>query len=174
MPKFTKNLQLPYFYYGDNYSAYFDRLRFTSMDLYFNGLSNSIKDGVIEGFDVKIKDDDTLFVSAGSAFIDKKFRELKTDSEIAFTKIEDASIKVRSKYKPSFNTNLVQNIKQLSFKDDINPDPPSNVSVEFIDYFRIKISWEIKNKDISYVNVYRDSYDDGVKDFQICSCSNFK
>jgi len=165
MPKFTKNLQLPYFYYGDSYSAYFDRLRFTSMDLYFNGLSNSIKDGVIDGFGVKIKDDNTLFVSAGSAFIDKKFRELKTDSEIAFTKIEDASIKVRSKYKPSFNTNLVQNIKQLSFKDDINPDPPSNVSVKFIDYFRIKISWEIKNKDVSYVNVYRDSYDDGVEDF---------
>jgi hypothetical protein len=165
MPKFTKNLQLPYFYYGDNYSAYFDRLRFTSIDSYFNGLSNSIKDGVIEGFDVKIKDDDTLFVSAGSAFIDKKFTELKTDSEIAFTKIEDVSIKVRSKYKPSFNVNLVQNIKHLSFKDDINPDPPSNVSVEFIDYFRIKISWEIKNKDVSYVNIYRDSYDDEVEDF---------
>jgi hypothetical protein len=165
MPKFTKNLQLPYFYYGDNYSAYFDRLRFTSIDSYFNGLSNLIKDGVINGFNVSMKDDDTLFVSSGSAFIDKKFRELKTDSEIAFSKVEDASIKIKSKYNSNFNTNLVQNIKQISFQDDINPDPPINISFEFVDYFRIKISWQVKSEDVSYVNIYRDDFDDGIEDF---------
>ena len=68
MPRFTPKFQVPYFYYGDQYSAHFDKLRFTSIDNYLNGLGNVFGDGVIRGFEVTEKDSNTISISSSFSF----------------------------------------------------------------------------------------------------------
>ena len=165
MPRFTPKFQVPYFYYGDQYSAHFDKLRFTSIDNYLNGLGNVFGDGVIRGFEVTEKDSNTISISSGSAFINKEFKELRIDTEISYSKENGAKIKIRSKAEPQFNNNFIQDIKSVSFYDSIFPSPPIDIKIEEIDYYKVKLSWSVKDLDISSINVYKDSFDDGVENF---------
>ena len=165
MPRFTPKFQVPYFYYGDQYSAHFDKLRFTSIDNYLNGLGNVFGDGVVRGFEITEKDSNTILISSGSAFINKEFKELRIDTEISYNKENGAIVKVRSKAEPKFNNNFIQDIKGISFYDSIFPSPPINIVVAEIGYYKVKLSWNLKDLDVSSVNVYRDSFDDNIEDF---------
>ena len=166
----TPHYGLEAFSWGDYYSARVDQDRFNIIDNELGFLSDLIGGGVINGWNISIKDNDTreIRVSPGSGIIGRTVFESFGNLDFFVNNDEVVNIYMKKKNSESGGVSGLSNIVSITASDSTSPSPPSNLrypygSDPFSDlmaYNQIVLIWDANSEvDFSHYVVKRLSID---------------
>ncbi|MFA5758835.1 MAG: hypothetical protein WC942_05715 [Clostridia bacterium] len=166
----TPHYGLEAFSWGDYYSSKVDKDRFNIIDNELGFLSDLIGGGVIDGWNISVKDNNTreIRVSSGSGIIGKTVFESFGNLDFFINNNETVNIYMKRKNSESGGISGLSNIASVEASDNVPPSPPSNLRIPYgsdpltdlMAYNQIVLTWDENSEvDFSHYIVKRLSTD---------------